>query len=183
MHRGARCGILLQDICMSASTSGSRHYLTTRLFDAAPWQVFDAWTDPQRLARWWGPRGATIPECTIDLRSGGAYRMIMRSGGGVNMPISGMYRMIAPERVLIMTMDAGGHPDAGQPKRRRATDDHDPIDTMLLTVQLAPAGEQTVLTLQVECASAAQRDQLLKMGMDQGWQQSFDKLAEQLAAR
>ena len=167
---------------MSTSISGPRHYFTTRIFDAAPKSLFDAWTEPQRLARWWGPRGATVPECTIDLRLGGAYRMTMRSGTGMDMPIAGVYQMIVPERVLMMSMNAGGHPEKGQPKRRRPTDDHDPIEEMLLTVQFEPKEKRTVQTLQVECASALQRDQLLKMGMDQGWQQSFDKLADELAA-
>ena len=43
----------------------------TRVFDAPRDLVFKAWTEPERMMRWFGPKGFTIPHCTIDLRPGG----------------------------------------------------------------------------------------------------------------
>ena len=43
-----------------------------RIFDAPRALVWEAWTDPEQVQRWWGPQGFTTPFCTIDLRVGGA---------------------------------------------------------------------------------------------------------------
>jgi len=50
----------------------------TRIFDAPRPLVFKAWTDPNHLARWWGPRGFTLPSCEAEFRPGGSYRYHMR---------------------------------------------------------------------------------------------------------
>ena len=59
-------------------TLAEREVTITRVFDAPRATVFRAWTDADRLARWWGPKGFTNPVCEIDARVGGAIRIHMR---------------------------------------------------------------------------------------------------------
>ena len=57
--------------------AGGQSVVTYR-FDAPRELVWRAWTDPERLRRWWGPRGFTAPVATTDLRVGGRYHWGMR---------------------------------------------------------------------------------------------------------
>jgi uncharacterized protein YndB with AHSA1/START domain len=59
-----------------------REVVITRVFDAPRGLVFKAWTDPEHMARWWGPKGFTNPICELDARVGGAWRIVMRSPAG-----------------------------------------------------------------------------------------------------
>ena len=73
------------------------------MFAAQPAQVFKAWTDPEILARWWGPKSHTIPEVSLDLREGGAWTTLMRSADGDEYRVSGVYREIVPPSRLVFT--------------------------------------------------------------------------------
>ena len=75
--------------------SGAPPNLVVRELDAPRALVFQAWTDPAHMARWWGPHNFTNPVCEIDLRAGGAHRIVMRSPDGVDYPIKGVYRGVA----------------------------------------------------------------------------------------
>lgn len=61
--------------------------LQSRVIDAPRSEVFKTWTDPQRMAQWWGPYGFTDPICEMDLHPGGAYRIYMRSTDGAQYPV------------------------------------------------------------------------------------------------
>ena len=67
-----------------STTSAERELLLTRTLDAPRALVFRAWTEPEHLARWWGPQGFTTPSCTMDVRPGGAWRICMRAPDGVD---------------------------------------------------------------------------------------------------
>jgi len=72
----------------------------TRIFDAPRHPVFEAWTKPEHVARWWGWRDSTLSVCEIDLRPGGAWRFVLRRPDGQEYPFKGVYREIAaPERL------------------------------------------------------------------------------------
>ena len=75
----------------------------TRRFDAPPQAVFEAFTDPDQLVRWWGPEGMDVPEFSIDLRVGGTWRTCMRSASGELHCVRGIYKAIEPPRRLVMT--------------------------------------------------------------------------------
>jgi acetyl esterase/lipase len=76
----------------SAATSAfEREVVITRIFDAPRELVFKAWTEPERLMRWWGPRGFTNPVCETDVRPGGAWRIVMRAPNGAEYPGGGVY--------------------------------------------------------------------------------------------
>src|ERR1700756_2399243 len=71
----------------------------TRVFDAPRDMVFDAFTRPELLKRWFGPRGWSLVVCEVDLRVGGAFRFVLRGPEGRSLGMRGVYREIAaPER-------------------------------------------------------------------------------------
>jgi uncharacterized protein YndB with AHSA1/START domain len=76
----------------------------TRTYDAPRQLVWDAWTDPEQLARWWGKRGWRTPvsSITLDLRPGGVLRLLSISDeDGSRMPMEGVFReVVEPERLV-----------------------------------------------------------------------------------
>ena len=75
----------------------------SRSFAAPRDRVFRAFTAPTQLTRWWGPKGFTVPACTLDVRAGGAWRTVMRSPEGKDHIVSGVYREITPPARLVFT--------------------------------------------------------------------------------
>src|SRR5665213_1920558 len=74
--------------------------------------VYKAWTDPELLAKWWGPNGVTNPVCELDLRPGGAIDIVMLAGkelgdlAGNEWPITGIFQEIIPPSKLVYTSTA-----------------------------------------------------------------------------
>ena len=66
-----------------------RELVITRIFDAPRELVFQAWTDPEHLKKWWGPHGFTNPVCDVDLRLGGRWSILMRGPDGTEYPCGG----------------------------------------------------------------------------------------------
>lgn len=132
---------------------------------AAPRQlVFKAWTEPDRLVRWWGPHGFSVPACRLDVRVGGSFRIHMRSAEGNDHWVEGTYREIVPPERLVSTWtwtDADGNPK------------HE----TLLTVTLAEHGDGTLLTLhQAVFESVESRD-----SHRGGWTEALERLAAEVA--
>jgi uncharacterized protein YndB with AHSA1/START domain len=140
----------------------------TRVFDAPRDLVWKAWTDSSMLAQWWGPRGFTNPVCTLDLRPGGAIRIDMRAPDGVVYPMSGTFREIAPpERLVFVSTALDG---AGKP-----------MFEVMNTVMFAANGKKTTLTLHARAFNVTAEAAPYLSGMDEGWSQSLDCLADFLA--
>jgi uncharacterized protein YndB with AHSA1/START domain len=151
--------------------------LITRVFDAPRDLVFKAWTDCERLMRWWGPKGFTTPLCKIDLRPEGVFHNCMRSPEGRDYCGKGVYReIVEPERITYTDffVDEGGNP---VPATYYGISPDWPQET-LVTVTFAEDQGQTMLTLQHSLGSvpASERDLC-----HQGWSESLDKLAGDLA--
>jgi uncharacterized protein YndB with AHSA1/START domain len=111
-----------------------RTLVLTRVLDAPREQVFRAWTDPNRVAQWWGPQGFVTTLCEMDIRPGGAYRFCMRSPAGTDHWKRGVYHeIVAPERIVFTFAweDANGQPG------------HETV----VTIELEALGERTRLTL------------------------------------
>ncbi len=88
---------------MVAGTSAvaDRELVLSHLIDAPRPLVFKAWTKPEHVARWWGPKGFTTTYCDMDIRVGGAYRFCMRSPQGTDHWKRGAYReIVEPERIV-----------------------------------------------------------------------------------
>jgi len=77
--------------------------IITRVFDAPSELVWKAWTEPERVKQWWGPRGFTSPFCKIDLRVGGSYLVSMRAPDGQDFWSTGVYREIVPQERIVAT--------------------------------------------------------------------------------
>ena len=78
----------------------------TRIIDAPLALVWKAWTDPEHVKRWWGPKDWTSPRCKIDLREGGKYLFCMRAPqeqGGQDVYTTGVYKQIVPLERLEFT--------------------------------------------------------------------------------
>ena len=158
-----------------ATTSTERELVIERVFDAPRELVWKAWTEPEHFMRWWGPKGFTTPFCEIDLRVGGKYLNCMRSPEGKDYWSTGVYREIVPlERIVCTDSFADEHGNV-VPATHYGMSDM-PLE-MLITVTFEEHGGKTKLTLHhVGIPAGADRE-----GANQGWSESFDKLAEYLA--
>lgn len=139
-----------------------REMVLTRVLDAPRDLVWKAWTDPAHVARWWGPRGFTLPVCEMDFRPGGAYRYVMRGPDGKDYPFHGVYREIAPPSRIVFT----------------AVLDDVPGEEMLTTVTFAEEGGRTTVTVR----QGAPAKEEYARGQRQGWTESLEKLAARLAS-
>src|ERR1700722_7975812 len=92
------------------SAAADRELTVSRVIDAPRPLVFKAWTDAAQVARWWGPKGFTTVEYEMDVRPGGAYRLVMRSPEGTDhRKRGGFSEMVAPGRVVFSF--SWGEPD------------------------------------------------------------------------
>ena len=131
-------------------------------------RVWRAWTDPVRMAAWWGPKGFTNPVCEMDVRPGGRIRILMRAPDGSDHPMSGIFREVVPPERLVW--DASPEDDQGVAYARTVT-----------TVAFAEtAGGGTLLTVHTVMTELMDLGPGIGQEMEQGWSQSFDRLADLL---
>jgi uncharacterized protein YndB with AHSA1/START domain len=130
---------------------GSHTIRLTRDLDASCAEIFEAWTKPEQVTAWWDASGGTLSACEIDLRLGGAFRFVAKSHP--DMPFAGIYREIAPpSRLVFEAMGATGR------------------------VLLKDVAGKTQMIVEIECRSAEQLDEYLRMGIDAGTAQTLDNL-------
>lgn len=160
----------------SAATTAEPELVITRIFDAPRESVWQAWTEPGRLMRWWGPKNFTAPFCRIDLRVGGAYLSCMRSPEGKDYWSTGVYREIVEPLLLVCTDSfADENGKVVQASHYEMGGDW-PLE-LLVTVTFEEQEGRTKLTLRhVGIPAGEMREQC-----EAGWNESFDKLAESLA--
>ncbi len=155
-----------------------RDLVITRIFDAPRELVWKAWTDPERLKRWWGPKGFTAPYAKIDPRVGGTYLYCMRSPEGKDYWGTGVFREVVPmERIVITDSFADEEGNVVSATHYGMSADI-PLE-MLVTVTFEDHEGKTKLTLR-HAGLPAGPDQ---EGAKAGWSQSFDKLADDLAGK
>jgi uncharacterized protein YndB with AHSA1/START domain len=146
-----------------------RELTLTRVFAAPRELVFRAWTDPGHVARWWGPMGFTNPVCDWDARPGGAIRVHMRGPDGVVYPMAGVFHEVVPPERLVFTStameDAEGNPQL----------------EVLNTVTFAEQDGKTTLTVHAVVVKAGPAAAGALGGMEEGWNQSLDKLGAEVA--
>jgi uncharacterized protein YndB with AHSA1/START domain len=130
--------------------------------------LFDAWTRPEQLRRWWGCEGSSITHCAIDLRVGGAWSLVMRMADGSDHPFHGVYREILPPQRLVYT-ECYEMPQYGSPE-------------WLTTVTFDEHQAETVLTHTITHKSREVRDGHLQAGMQEGTIQTLNRLNEYTAA-
>lgn len=137
--------------------------LITREFDAPKHLVFEAWTTPELVKRWWtGQRGeATLAE--IDLRVGGKWRYVMTAASsGAEVAFHGEYLEVVPNERLVSTEIYEAEPEG----------------EALNTLTLTEVDGRTSLALLIQHSSKAFRDMHLGYGMEGGMQEALDALEE-----
>lgn len=144
---------------------GDEQILITREFDAPPHLVYRAWTTPELVKRWWSGEQGEVTIAEIDLRVGGAWRYVLRTGEGVEVGFHGVYREIVPGERVVATEVYEGMPE-GSPEEAVVT----------TTVFAAVDDGRTKLTQLVDAGSKELRDVMVNSGMETGVQQQMDAL-------
>ena len=166
----------------STPVAAERAFVIERELGAPRERVFRAWTEPEQLAAWWGPRAFTTPVCRVDARPGGRFQIVMRSADGMEYPIKGVYwEVLSPARI-VMTIDCSEHPvewhDMVNPGRDRSKPAR--LEALLTATFVEVEPDRTRLTIRMSFDSAIIRDGMIKTGMNEGWSGSLDRLAELL---
>ncbi len=136
-----------------------------RLYDAPVQAVWDAWTDPEQVAQWWGPRGFTLTTHFKDLRPGGAWRYTMHGPDGVDYPNVTPYLEVEPYSKLVY--------DHG------ASDDRPPL--FRVTALFSEVDGQTQLDMTMTLATPEAAEQIRGFIKKAGGESTWDRLAEYLA--
>jgi uncharacterized protein YndB with AHSA1/START domain len=137
----------------------------TRIFDAPRDQLFQVYTDPQRIPQWWGPKRHTTIVDQMDVRPGGVWRFVTRYADGHEEDFHGEYREIAPPERIVQTFEWEGQPG------------HVAVETLTLE----DLNGQTRMTVTSVFDTAADRDGMLEPGAEEGARESWDRLAALLA--
>lgn len=139
-----------------------REIVTTRVFDAPRDVVFGAWTDPEQLKIWWGPKGFTNTFHHIDIKAGGSWSYIMHGPDGHNYPNEMQFiEVTAPERIVI---------------------DHTSYPQFRLTVLFHELGDRTKITFRQLFETSDIHDQVNKRAL-RGNEESLERLANIVAGR
>jgi uncharacterized protein YndB with AHSA1/START domain len=148
---------------LKVTTPTDREIVMTRVFDAPRHMVFDAFSKPELLKRWFGPRGWSLAVCEVDFKVGGGFHFVLRGPDERQMGMRGVYReIVPPERSVHM----------------ESFDDY-PGESQVTAVFVEQAGK-TTLTATVLYPSREVRDAVIKSGMEHGAAETYDKLAELL---
>ena len=150
---------------VKASTYGQGSVTLTRIFDVPRHLVWKALTDPKMMAQWFGPRGFTSTVDALDVRVGGSLRIVMHGPDGNEHPMKGEFLEVIPPERLVFTNIAidkdGKHLLEGE-----------------TTVTLSESDGKTTLWLQTHAVGLVPIAPQMLAGMEAGWNQSIDKLAE-----
>jgi uncharacterized protein YndB with AHSA1/START domain len=140
--------------------------LITREFDAPKYLVYDAYTTPELVSRWWSGQRGKVTSVEIDLRVGGAWRYVMVANEGLEVAFHGEFREIVPDERLVSTEVYEGAPEGES----------------LNTATFTEEDGRTTLTILMELPSKEVRDGILETGMEFGMQEAFDLLEEVAAS-
>ncbi len=143
-----------------------REIAMTRVFNAPRELVFRAYTDPKLVSQWWGQRNSTTTVDKMDVRVGGIWRYVQRDPAGIEYGFNGEYREIVPPERLVSTFEFEGLPG------------HIVVDSAVFE-QLPDV--KTKLTVTSLFTSVEDRDRMMQSGMEDGANETWDRLAELLA--
>ena len=146
----------------------TRELTITRLFDAPRELVFDAWTKPEHLAQWFGPRGFSISHCELDARPGGKLRIVMRAPDDSDCPMIGVFsEVVRPTRLVYTNIPLDGNDRPLAEGTTTVTFDNHAGKTKLVM--------HTVMHFHVDAPAG------MSNGMEPGWNQTLDRLGEFVA--
>jgi uncharacterized protein YndB with AHSA1/START domain len=141
-----------------------------RTFDAPRQLVFKAWTDPELIAKWWGPTEFTTPVSEVEARKGGKLHIVMHgpknSDFDLDLPMQGVFQEFDPPGRIVFSNEAL-FDEKGEPQL-----------ATICTVTFAAQGEKTEMTLEIELVKSTPASAAAWAGAEMGWNQSLDKLAD-----
>jgi uncharacterized protein YndB with AHSA1/START domain len=140
----------------------------TRTFDAPAAKVYKCWTDPELMKQWFAPRPFTTPIIELDLRAGGANRIVMQDEAGNQYPSQGVYLEIVPDRKVVFT-DA--FTDAWKPSAK---------PFFVGEIHFEEENGKTKYTAIARHWTKEDMETHEKMGFHEGWGQCADQLADLL---
>ena len=145
----------------AAAEAGEREIVITRVFDAPRELVFQMWTDPEHVAKWWGPKGFTSTIYEMDVKEGGVWRFVMHGPDGTDYKNLVIYdEIVKPERLVYSHVSG---------------------PRFQMTLTFAERGGKTELTARMIFESAAERARVIKeFGALEGLSQTIGRLAEYL---
>jgi uncharacterized protein YndB with AHSA1/START domain len=141
--------------------------LIRREFDAPKHLVFQAFTTPELVKRWWHAKRGEMTVAEIDLRVGGRWRYAMVTEDGVEVAFHGEYREIVPNERIVSTEVYEGAPQSEGPEQGTVN-----------TATFAETDRRTTLTILVQAPSKDVRDAIIESGMEEGLQDALDLLEE-----
>jgi uncharacterized protein YndB with AHSA1/START domain len=149
-----------------------RTLLVERVYDAPRDLVFKAWTEPERLKQWFGPKGWTLPVCKIDFRPGGTWHYCMEGPGGEKSWGLGTYNeIVVPERIV--------YTDAFSDEQGNIADG---MPVMAISVEFIDEGGKTRIVSRTNFGTREELESLVQMGMLEGLNETWDRLEVYLAS-
>jgi len=136
----------------------------TREFAAPRHLVYQAWTTPEHIRRWWHAKRGEVTLVEVDLRVGGRWRFVMIADRGFEVGFHGVYREIVPNERIVSTEVYEGMPDG------------EAVNTITFT----EVNGRTTLTILTQHSCKEHRDAHINSGMEAGMQDAMD-LMEQVA--
>ena len=151
---------------MTAQTS-DREIVITRVLNAPRELVFQAWTDPEHLIKWWGPRGFTNTFQEINIKPGGVWRFIMHGPDGTDYLNTIIFEKVVEPELLVYSHSENGAEDNPS--------------SFHVTVTFEAQGNKTNLTMYSLFKTAEARDLVVReYGAIEGGNQTLDRLEEEL---
>ena len=151
----------------TAERASDRELVVTRTFNAPARLVFEAWTRPELLKRWWAPKsfGVAFISCEADVRAGGAYRFVFsHPASDQPMAFFGKYLEVTPHARLVWTNEEGHEGGA------------------VTTVTFEERAGETLVVLRDRYPSKQALDEAIASGSTSGFGETFEQLDELLAA-
>jgi uncharacterized protein YndB with AHSA1/START domain len=132
-----------------------------RRLKAPPQAIYAAWTDPEKIVKWFGPDAGPVKQADLDVRVGGKYAVTFHTEDGEQHHVSGIYREVVPDEKLVFTWAWRSTPERQS----------------LVTVSIKPDGAGSLLTLEHERFF----DQKARDDHRRGWTGCLDKLVAYFA--
>jgi uncharacterized protein YndB with AHSA1/START domain len=146
------------------TAQGDREIITERVFQAPRERVFQAFIDPELIPRWWGRRQDTTTVDKMDVREGGDWRFVTEAPDGSH-AFRGTYRVIEAPEKLEQTFEWEGMPG----------------HVVVETATFEDLGGRTRVRTRSLFHTTEERDGMLASGMEQGMNETYERLDELLA--
>jgi len=157
-----------------------KELVITRLFESPKEWVFKAWTEPEKIKKWWGPKGFTAPVVKVDLRPGGKYLYAMQDSSGKKYWSGGVFKKVdAPNRIVVVDhfADEKGNEVSAAAYGMNSSFPQENIINFTFTEE----GDGTRVKIISQLPeSLAAREALWKSHVVESWKSSLDKLEKVL---